>query len=190
MASRVGNYLEHAGVKSYPWARAKRRKPVSEIARWNVVRGDKVVVVNGRHRGQSGIVQHVLRKQNRLIVENVNVRQRMLYAPGDEERVKVRTAAPASVHYSNVNLVCPVTNLPTRVARRFLDDGTRVRVATRSGAIIEMPEILKERHTKKANALPGAKDTPEEDVLEVTYDAAADRAAWGLGLDEDGRRLF
>ena len=182
--------MQNAGVRSFPWARGKRRKPVSEIGRWNVVRGDKVVVVNGRHRGQSGVVQHVLRKQNRLIVENVNVRQRMLYAPGDEEKVKVRTAAPCSVHYSNVNLVCPVTNLPTRVARRFLDDGTRVRVATRSGAIIEMPEVLRERHTKKAAAVPGVKDTEEADVLEVTYDAAADRAAWGRGLDADGRRIL
>ena len=193
MASRAGRlaqFLEQRPLRSFPWARGRRRKVVDEVERWNVVRGDKVVVVNGRHRGQSGVVQHVLRKSNRLIVEGVNVRDRLLYAPGDEDKVKVKTPAPCSVHYSNVNLVCPVTNLPTRVARRFLDDGTRVRVAVRSGAIIEMPEVLKERHKPRAPGVPGRKDTEEDDVLEVTYDPEADCATWMKGLDDSGVRIF
>jgi large subunit ribosomal protein L24 len=177
-AAKFAQYLEQRPIRSFPWARGKRRKPVEPNHRWSIVRGDKVVVVNGRHRGQSGVVQHVLRQSNRLIVEGVNVRDRMLYAPGDEEKVKVKTAAPCSVHYSNVNLVCPVTSLPTRVARRFLDDGTRVRVAVRSGAIIELPEVLKERHTPRTPGVPGPKDTDEADVLAVTYDPDADAAAW------------
>lgn len=122
--SKLAGYLEQRSLRSFPWARAKRVKKVPEIHRWSVVRGDKVVVVNGRHRGQSGIVQHVLRKSNRLIVEGVNVRDRMLYAPGDEEKLKVKTPAPCSIHYSNVNLVCPVTNLPTRVARPVWNQST------------------------------------------------------------------
>jgi large subunit ribosomal protein L24 len=149
-----------------------------------------VVVVNGRHRGQSGIVQKVLRSTNRLIVEDVNVGDRMLYSKGDEDKVKTPTKAPRSIHYSNVNLVCPVTNLPTRVARRFLDDGTRVRVAVRSGAIIEKPAVLTERH-KPRSTQAGPRDTPEDHVLEVTYDPVVDAEQWRRReLDEEGKRVL
>ena len=70
--AKVAQYLEQRPIRSFPWARGKRRKPVEPNHRWSIVRGDKVVVVNGRHRGQSGVVQHVLRQSNRLIVEGVN----------------------------------------------------------------------------------------------------------------------
>ena len=95
------------------------------------------------------------------------------------------------MHYSNVNLVCPVTNLPTRVARRFLDDGTRVRVAVRSGAIIETPEILKERHRPRKDAAAGPLDTLEDAVLAVSFNPTRDRDQWlDRRLDADGKRLL
>ena len=189
-ASRLASFLEQKPLRSYPWARPKKTKQPPQINRWNILRGDKVVVVNGRHRGQSGIVQKVLRSTNRLIVEDVNVGDRMLYSKGDEDKVKTPTKAPRSIHYSNVNLVCPVTNLPTRVARRFLDDGTRVRVAVRSGAIIEKPAVLTERH-KPRSTQAGPRDTPEDHVLEVTYDPVVDAEQWRRReLDEDGKRVL
>ena len=189
-ASRLASFLEQKPLRSYPWARPKKAKQPPQINRWNILRGDKVVVVNGRHRGQSGIVQKVLRSTNRLIVDDVNVGDRMLYSKGDEDKVKTPTKAPRSIHYSNVNLVCPVTNLPTRVARRFLDDGTRVRVAVRSGAIIEKPAILTERH-KPRSTQAGPRDTPEDFVLEVTYDPVVDAEQWRRReLDEDGKRVL
>ncbi len=189
-ASRLASFLEQKPLRSYPWARPKKAKQPPQINRWNILRGDKVVVVNGRHRGQSGIVQKVLRSTNRLIVEDVNIGDRMLYSKGDEDKVKTPTKAPRSIHYSNVNLVCPVTNLPTRVARRFLDDGTRVRVAVRSGAIIEKPAILTERH-KPRSTQAGPRDTPEDFVLEVTYDPVVDAEQWRRReLDEEGKRVL
>ena len=189
-ATRLASFLEQKPLRSYPWARPKRTKQPAPILRWNILRGDTVVVVNGRHRGQSGVVQKVLRDTNRLIVEDVNVGERMLYAKGDEDKVKSPTKAPRSIHYSNVNLVCPVTNLPTRVARRCLDDGTRVRVAVRSGAIIERPAVLSERH-KPRSLQAGPRDTPEDAVLEVTYDPVEDAAQWlQRPLDDGGKRVL
>ena len=79
--------------------------------------------------------------------------------------------APASIHYSNVNLVDPQTNLPTKVWRRFLDDGTKVRVSKASGAIIPKPEYSRDR---PRNLLVGPKDTAPDDVLEVTYETTKD----------------
>ena len=80
-ASRLASFLEQKPLRSYPWARPKKAKQPPQINRWNILRGDKVVVVNGRHRGQSGIVQKVLRSTNRLIVDDVNVVSVLGYHP-------------------------------------------------------------------------------------------------------------
>lgn len=53
----------------------------------------------------------------------------------------------------------------------------QTRIAVRSGAIIKTPDILKERHTPRPFRV-GAKDTEEDAVLEVTYDATKDRNSW------------
>ncbi|CAN0432646.1 unnamed protein product [Hapterophycus canaliculatus] len=66
-------------------------------------------------------------------------------------------------------------SFPTKVSYKFLEDGTRVRVSKRSGAVIPRPEILKVRRQPRSN-LTGPKDTAKEDVEEVTF----------RGLDENG----
>mmetsp|Transcript_93739 Transcript_93739/g.268260 ORF Transcript_93739/g.268260 Transcript_93739/m.268260 type:complete len:145 (+) Transcript_93739:119-553(+) len=84
--------------------------------------------------------------------------------------------APASMHYSNVNLVDPVTGEATRVKRAYLEDGTKVRIAKRSGAIIEKPEY---KPSRPKNLIAGPKDTPSEDVLAVTYKPFTDFGSLG-----------
>jgi len=82
---------------------------------------------------------------------------------------------PASVHYSNVNLVDPTTGQPTRVGTGFLDDGTKVRISKRSGAIIPKPTW---ERTRPKNLVIGPLDTPTDDVMEVTYKPELDFAAF------------
>ncbi|GMH61554.1 hypothetical protein TrRE_jg1501, partial [Triparma retinervis] len=74
-----------------------------------------------------------------------------------------------SVHYSNVNLICPVTDLPTRISRKWMEDGTKVRVSKRSGAIIPRPEILTQRRRPKRESV-GEKETGVDEVWEQTFD--------------------
>ena len=74
-----------------------------------------------------------------------------------------------SIHYSNVNLVDPVTGLPTRVRRKILEDGTKVRVAKKSGAIIPRPEILLERRKPKNMTVTESCTTDADAVWEITY---------------------
>lgn len=150
------------------------------------MRGDKVIVVNGKHSGQTGTVQHVLRAKSRIIVDGVNMGTRMLYDKRDPQRIAQATNAPRSIHYSNVNLICPMTNLPTRIRRAFLEDGTRIRIAVRSGATIPYPKW--ERRTPRKTAI-GEKDTPEHDVLEVTYDPDRDCKLWETTLVDSVRQL-
>lgn len=134
------------------------------IERWNIVTGDSVVVVNGPCTGERGKVLEVLRAKKRVVVEGVNMRLKH-YKQRYWEHLGATQMKPASLHYSNVNLVCPVTNRPTRVRRGYLDDGTKVRIAKRSGAVIPKPQVF---FKPKSNEV-GELDTIEEDVLAVTF---------------------
>lgn len=186
IAQELGKNWKQKGPPVYNWARGRQKKKAPD-QRWNIVKGDRVKCINGPYRGQSGVVQVVLRASNRLIVEGVNVRKRMLYDPNDPDRVRRPVDAPASVHYSNFNLICPLTQLPTRVKRGYLDDGTLVRVAVRSGGHIPMPEFERK---KPKNLEVGDKDTEEDAVNAVTYDPLEDQRLWASGFVDGERRLF
>ena len=74
------------------------------------------------------------------------------------------------IHYSNVRLVDPVTKAPVRVAWRYLEDGSKVRVtrgAKASGAVLPRPEILAQRRVPVP--LAGAKDTATAAATAVTH---------------------
>ena len=75
------------------------------------------------------------------------------------------------IHYSNVNLVDPVTGSPVRVSVRYLEDGTKVRVTRgrlASQSIIPRPDILTTRRKPRSSAV-GSKDTPRDVVNKNTY---------------------
>ena len=89
--------------------------------KFSILRGDTVEVINGPCTGERGVVSSVLRKNARLIIEGVNVRSRKLKSnPARGLSAKVQDKA-VSVHYSNVNLVCPVMDKPTRISRKYLE---------------------------------------------------------------------
>ena len=138
--------------------------------RWNILRGDNVIVID-KHLscfGEKGVVKEVLRKTGRVIIEGVNVGKRNVKGnPQTGAKGKI-VDKPLSVHYSNVNLVDPVSGTATRVARKFLEDGTKVRIAKKSGAVIPRPADIAFRR-KPRNLEIGDKDTAAEDVWEVTY---------------------
>ena len=151
----------------------KKPKPqLREAAKktsWDILRGDKVQVI-GKHpeQGKQGVVKRVNRKTDRVVVEGVNMRPRRI--KGDQERgIKGLTVQrEQAVHYSKVNLVDPVTGLPTRVTRKILESGEKVRVAKRSGAVIPRPEILSIRK-RPVNATVTESCTPDAAAWEITY---------------------
>ena len=103
--------------------------------RFTIRKGDRVVVLSGRDRGRKGEVLRVLRKERRAIVEGVNVVKRHLrQSPGQPGGI-VEKEAP--IHLSNLALEDPKTGRPTRVGYKFLEDGRKVRVARRSGEVID-----------------------------------------------------
>ncbi len=100
-----------------------------------IKKGDKVVVISGRSKGASGEVLSVSRETSRVTVSGANkvtkhVKPTRAAAGGIEQR-------EAPLHVSNVMLADPKDGKPTRVGVKFLVDGRKVRVAKRSGEVID-----------------------------------------------------
>lgn len=138
---------------------------VNPIGRWRILRGDLVQVTSGPLFGQRGHVLEVVRASNRVVVQGVGMVTKMVPQIGTERKKPVRTEGP--IYVSRVNVVCPKTDKPTRIRYAYLEDGTKIRVSARSGAIIPRPEILKVRRQPKPKDT--AKDTAATVVLERTY---------------------
>ena len=99
-------------------------------------KGDKVVVITGADRGKRGEVLSVLPKDDRAVVQGVNMAKRHTKPRGMGQPGGI-IEREATIHLSNLMLVDPKTDKPTRVGFRVLDDGRKVRVARASGDVIE-----------------------------------------------------
>ena len=100
-------------------------------------KNDTVVVRTGKDRGKRGRVLRVIAEKNRVVVEGVNMIKRHT-RPNPQKNVKggiVEREAP--IHASNVMLLDPDSNEPTRVGIKTLPDGRRVRIGRKSGATVE-----------------------------------------------------
>jgi large subunit ribosomal protein L24 len=100
-----------------------------------IKKGDTVKVIAGDSKGKTGKVLQVLAKQNRVIVEGVNIvsrHQRPSNAHPDGGIIKKE----APIHISNVQLVDPETNEATKVGYKF-DDGKKLRYAKKSGKALD-----------------------------------------------------
>ena len=105
------------------------------MAKFKIKKGDKVVVITGSDRGKTGEVLKVLRSEMRVLVAGVNmVKRHTRQAPGEPGGI-VEKEAP--VHISNVAHVDPRDDKPTRVGWKTIEGDRKVRVARRSGDIIE-----------------------------------------------------
>jgi large subunit ribosomal protein L24 len=103
----------------------------------SIRKNDQVIVRAGKDRGKKGRVLSVVPEKNRVVVEGVNLIKRHT-RPNPQKNIKggiVEREAP--IHASNVMIVDPDTNEPTRVGKKVLSDGTRVRIGRKSGAVID-----------------------------------------------------
>lgn len=97
--------------------------------------GDTVVVISGKDKGTEGVVKQALPKQDKVIVEGVNIvkkheRPTQVNPNGGINEVE------APIHVSNVQLVDPKSGKPTRVSVEERD-GKRVRIARKSGEALD-----------------------------------------------------
>lgn len=102
-----------------------------------IKKNDNVLVIAGRDRGKRGRVLQVIPDKGRVIVEGVNFIKRHT-RPNPQKNVKGGIVQrEASVNASNVQLVCPECGSPTRIGRRVLDDGRRVRVCVKCKGVVD-----------------------------------------------------
>ena len=97
--------------------------------------GDKVRIIDGKDKGQEGSVTRVLPKQQRVIVEGLNMVSRHTKPNADRPQGEiVRKEAP--LHISNVQLIDPSTKTTSRVGRKLVD-GKLQRYFKKSGEIVK-----------------------------------------------------
>jgi large subunit ribosomal protein L24 len=104
-------------------------------AKLKIKKGDKVVILAGRDKGQKGEVLRVLREDNRVVVQGINMVTKhskpTQVSPGGKERKEL------PIHISNVAIADPKGGKATRVGFKTLKDGKKVRFARKSGETIE-----------------------------------------------------
>jgi large subunit ribosomal protein L24 len=97
-----------------------------------ILRGDTVVVTSGKDKGKKGKIMRVLREENRVLVEGVNlVKRHQRPTPRNPSGGIVEREQPISA--SNVMPVDPKTGKGTRVRIKVLEGGKKVRIAVKSG---------------------------------------------------------
>ncbi len=98
----------------------------------HVRKNDSVMVIAGKERGKTGKVLRVIPKKSRAIIERVNLVKRHTRARGPQLPGGI-LEKEASIHISNLMLMCDKCNAPVRVGRKILEDGEKVRVCRRCG---------------------------------------------------------
>jgi len=104
-------------------------------AKLKLKKGDRVIVVAGKDKGKSGDVLKMFPKENRAVVSGVNVARRHMKQTAAQEGGIVNKEL--SIHVSNLAHIDPKDGKATRVGYKVLDDGKKVRVAKRSGEVID-----------------------------------------------------
>ena len=104
------------------------------MASLKIKKGDHVIVIAGRDKGKHGEVVEMLPKESRAVVRGVNVVRRHQRQTASLEGGIISKEAP--IHISNLALEDPKDGKPTRIGFKFLEDGTKVRFAKRSGEVI------------------------------------------------------
>ena len=98
-------------------------------------KGDQVVVIAGKNKGQKGEVLRVV--DDRVVVQNVNVVKRHTRPNPQANQPGGIVEREAPIHLSNVMLFNPATNKGERVGYKTLDDGRKVRVYRSTGEVVD-----------------------------------------------------
>ena len=102
-----------------------------------VRKNDTVIVVGGKDRGKRGRVLRVIPDGNRVIVEGINFIKRHT-RPNPQRNVKGGVVErEASLHASNVQIICPECGAPTRIGHELLGDGRKVRMCRKCDGAVD-----------------------------------------------------
>ena len=97
--------------------------------------GDKVVVITGKNKGKEGKITKVLKNENRVVVEGVNIAKKHVKPNGQSAGSIVEMEMP--IHASNVMIVDPETNKRTRIGHEINKDGKKIRTTKKSNSNLD-----------------------------------------------------
>lgn len=101
----------------------------------HVRKGDTVLVTTGKDKGKKGKIISVDPDKSRVIIDGINIVKRHT-RPTQKMPQGGIIEKPAPVHSSNVMLFCTKCNSPTRIEKKFLDDGKKVRICKKCGELL------------------------------------------------------
>jgi large subunit ribosomal protein L24 len=104
--------------------------------KYHIKKNDTVMVTAGKEKGKTGKVLRILPKKDRAVVEKVNFIKRHM-RPGAHSRQGGIIEKENPINISNLMVVCGKCTDPTRVGRKVLEDGSRVRYCKKCDEIIE-----------------------------------------------------
>jgi len=156
--------LNQMTMRQFAWS--AKQEPIDL---WHIVKGDFVQVISGRYKATQGKVLTLCRKTNMVTVQGANLKFKVVE---DEEMQRRRKTIKKEfpIHVSNVQLVDPSNNEATKIKYGYLEDGTKVRISKKSGAIIPKPDRSHLTYINRTKARDiGINDTRGDLVLEKTY---------------------
>ena len=98
-------------------------------------KGDKVIVITGKDKGKTGEITKVLVKESKVLVSGINGAKR--HTKPSQENAGGIVSKEMPIHISNVAFVDPKTSKPTRLGVKVDKDGRKVRVAKKSGEVVD-----------------------------------------------------
>ncbi|CAD7952155.1 unnamed protein product [Amoebophrya sp. A25] len=166
ISSSCSTRLSGSGAAIFAFQRYDTRGPKCVLPKdmiqtWKLAPGDDVKVLSGKDKSKEGVVLAVDKRRNMVKVKGCNMQTLK-----DKEGKKVRVER--KIHYSNINLLDPVTREATRVGLHFQPDGAILRVSKKSGQVIPWPERQFKRFDTEMQ-VTHEKDTEPADALEKTY---------------------
>ena len=97
--------------------------------------GDKVVVITGKDKGKEGKITKILKEQNKVVVEGINIAKKHVKPNGQSAGSIVEMELP--IHASNVMILDPKTNKPTRIGHEINKDGKKTRTTKKSNSNLD-----------------------------------------------------
>ncbi len=102
----------------------------------HIRKNDSVMVIAGRERGKTGKVLRVLPDKDAAIIERVNLIKRHTRPRGPQQPGGI-VEKEASIHASNLMVMCDKCNAPVRIGRKILADGNKIRICRRCGEALD-----------------------------------------------------
>lgn len=102
----------------------------------HIRKNDKVMVITGKEKGKIGTVLKIIPRKERAVVEKLNMVKRHT-KPGGKAAQGGIVEKESPIHISNLMLICGKCAEPTRIGRKILEDGSKVRFCKKCGEIID-----------------------------------------------------